>query len=477
MTTSPPPSATATVTADPRRWTTLGFLGAAQLMLIVDVTVVAIALPDLGADLGLDRAATTWVVSAYTLAFGGLMLVGGRLADVVGARPVVLTGLAVFTAASLASGLSGSGEMLIAGRVGQGVGAALLSPAALATVLHLFDGAERSRALGVWSALGGGGAALGVLVGGLLTAGPGWPWVFYVNLPIGVVVGAALVRLLPRTPRPASTGSVDGLGAALVTAATGSGIYALIGAGDRGWTDRTTLLLLTAAAALYVAFGVRQRAARSPLMDLGLLVRRPVAAGTFVVVTTTALMVAAFFLGTFYLQNRADHGALLTGVLFLPVALATMIGATAGGHAIARAGARTLSAFGFSVAAAGFVVPAVADGSTSVVVGLTIAALGLGVLFVAASATALGQVAPHESGIASGIVSTFHEFGAALGAAVISSVAAASLGGATLDGFVDGFTLAAVVAVGAGLVAVVLVPGPSAPAGQAGHAGHEGGIH
>ena len=475
MTLSPPP--TATVVADPRRWTTLGFLGAAQLMLIVDVTVVAIALPDLGSDLGLGREAATWVVSAYTLAFGGLMLVGGRVADLVGTRPVVLTGLAVFTAASLASGLSVNGEMLLAGRVGQGLGAALLSPAALSTVLHLFDGAERSRALGVWSALGGGGAALGVLVGGLLTAGPGWPWVFYVNLPIGVVVGVALVRLLPRTSRPTPTGGVDALGAALVTAATGTGIYALIGAGDRGWTDATTIVLLAASAVLYVAFGVRQRTARSPLMDLALLVRRPVAAGTFVVVTATALMVAAFFLGTFYLQNRADHGALLTGVLFLPVAMATMIGATAGGHAIGRVGARTLSVLGFAVAAAGFVVPAVADGSAAVVVGLAVAALGLGVLFVAASATALGQVAPHESGIASGIVSTFHEFGAALGAAVISSVAAVSLGGATLDGFVDGFTLAAVVAVAGGVVAGALVPGQSAASGHAGHAGQQGGIH
>lgn len=474
---TPPPAATATVAADPRRWTTLGFLGAAQLMLIVDVTVVAIALPDLRTDLDLGRAATTWVVSAYTLAFGGLMLAGGRLADLVGPRTVVLTGLVVFTLASLASGLSGNGELLIAGRLGQGVGAALLSPAALSSVLHLFDGDERSRALGVWSALGGGGAALGVLLGGLLTAGPGWQWVFYVNIPIGVVVGVALVRLLPRTDGPAPTGGVDLLGAALVTAATGTGIYALIGAGDRGWSDRTTLLLLAAAAALYVAFGVRQRAARSPLMDLGLLVRRPVAAGTFVVVTATALMVAAFFLGTFYLQNRADHGALVTGLLFLPVAVATITGATAGGHLIGRVGARALAAAGFAVAAAGFVVPAVADGSTAVVVGLTVAAVGLGVLFVAASATALGQVAPHEAGIASGIVSTFHEFGAALGAAVISSVAAVSLGGATLDGFVDGFTLAAVVAVVAGLVAVVLVPRPSAAAGHAGHSGRQGGFH
>lgn len=473
MTTSPSTAATGTTSpaADPRRWSTLAFLGVAQLMLIVDVTVVAIALPHMGADLGLDREATTWVVSAYTLAFGGLMLVGGRAADLLGPRVVVLAGLGLFTAASLVSGLAGSPELLLGGRVAQGLGAALLSPAALAAVLHLFHGDERNRAMGIWSALGGGGAALGVLVGGLLTAGPGWPWVFFVNVPIGVVVAIAVARRLPHGAA-GSTGGLDLAGAALVTAATGTGIYAVIGAGDRGWTDGTTLLLLAGAAALYLLFGLRQRTARSPLMDLGLLARRPVTAGTFLVVSATALMVAGFFLGTFYLQHHAGKGALVTGVLFLPIAVATMAGATAGGHLIASLGARVLAVAGLVVAALGFAVPAVLDGSTALVLGITGGALGLGVLFVAASATALGQVAPHESGIASGIVSTFHEFGASLGAAVISSVAAASIAGSTTAGFADGFTLAAVVAVAAALVSLVLVPGRTA-----GSVPHTGGLH
>ncbi|HWM73647.1 MAG TPA: MFS transporter [Nocardioides sp.] len=457
--------------ADPRRWKTLAFLGIAQLMLIVDVTVVAIALPHMGVDLGLDREATTWVISAYTLAFGGLMLLGGRLADLLGARRVVLTGLAVFTGASLVSGLAESPELLIGGRIAQGVGAALLSPAALSSVIQLFEGEERNKALGVWSGLGGAGAALGVLLGGVLTAGPGWPWVFFVNVPIGVVVAVALLRLLPRTTGHA-TGGLDVLGAALVTAATGTMIYALIGAGDRGWADGTTLLLLAGAALLYLLFGLRQRTARSPLMDLGLLARRPVAAGTFLIVAATALMVAGFFLGTFYLQHHAGHGALITGVLFLPIALATMAGATVGGNVIGRVGARVLAAVGFAVAAAGFAVPALVDGTAATVGGITVGASGLGALFVAASATALGQVAPHEAGIASGIVSTFHEFGASLGAAVISSVAAASIAGTATSGFVDGFALAAVVAVTAGLVSLVLVPGrSSAPVP------HTGGVH
>ena len=461
--------------ADPRRWKTLGLLSIAQLMLIVDVTVVAIALPHMGADLGLDRAETTWVVSAYTLAFGGLMLLGGRVVDLVGARTVVLGGVTVFTVASLVSGLAESPGLLIGGRVVQGVGAALLSPAALSSVIQLFDGEERNRALGVWSGLGGVGAALGVLLGGVLTAGPGWPWVFFVNVPIGIVVMVALLRLLPGTPGQAS-GRLDVLGAVLVTAATGTLIYALIGAGDRGWTDGRTLLLVVGAAALYALFGLRQVTAASPLMDLRLLVRRPVAAGTFLILAATGLMVAGFFLGTFYLQHHAGHGALLTGVLFLPVALATMAGATVGGHVIGRVGARALAAAGFAVASIGFGLPALVDGSTATVGGMTLGASGLGTLFVAASATALGQVAPHEAGIASGIVSTFHEFGASLGAAVVSSVAAASVAGTTTSGFVDGFTLAAVVAAGAVLVSLVLVPGrvpaPGQAPGQGSGAGH-----
>ncbi|KAB2808234.1 MFS transporter [Pimelobacter simplex] len=470
MSTAPAPTAgpppVATTEPDPRRWGTLALLGTAQLMLIVDVTVVAIALPHVGADLGLSRASTTWVVSAYTLAFGGLMLLGGRVSDLLGSRPVVLTGLAVFTAASLAAGLAGSPEVLVGSRVAQGVGAALLSPAALSALLRLFDGEERHRALGVWSALGGGGAALGVLLGGLLTAGPGWPWVFFVNVPLGLVVAVGLARRLPAGPGPhPRTGTtptparLDLLGAALVTAATGTAIFALIGAGDHGWTGARTLGLLAGAVGLYVLFGVRQRTARSPLMDLRLLTRRPVASGTFLVVTATALMVAGFFLGTFYLQHHAGHGALVTGLLFLPVALATVAGATAGGHLLQRLGARALATAGFVVAAGGFVVPALADGSAAVVAGTTTAALGLGVLFVAASATALGHVSPHESGIVSGIVSTFHELGASLGAAVISSVAAASIAGSTASGFVHGFAVAATVAGVAAVVSLAAVPG------------------
>ncbi|MEV4890672.1 MFS transporter [Nonomuraea sp. NPDC055795] len=452
--------------AHPARWRILGLLGVAQLMLILDVTVVAIALPHIEAELGLSREAMTWTISAYTLTFGGLMLLGGRISDLAGPKRVMLTGLLVFTAASLATGLAGSAAMLVGGRIAQGVGAALLSPAALSLVVGLFDGEERNRALGIWSALGGGGAALGVLLGGLLTAGPGWSWVFYVNVPIGLVIAIVLAALLPaRQARTADRPRLDVLGAVLVTASSASLIYAFIAAGERGWLTGLTGLLVLAGAVGYVLFVVWQRRVRSPLMDVRLLVRRPVATGAFLILTATALMIAVFFLGTFYFQQARGYSALRTGLLFLPVAVATMIGANLTGRLIGRWGPRTLAVAGPAIAAVGMAVPALSMHPVTVVAGVSVAAAGTGSMFVVASATALGQVAPHEAGIASGIVSTFHEFGASLGAAVVSSVAAASLvgEGSPLNGFASGFAVAAVAAA-FGIVVTFLVTPRRAPA-------------
>ncbi|GAB2836855.1 DHA2 family efflux MFS transporter permease subunit [Actinocorallia aurea] len=452
---APPPHPT----PHPARWRILGFLGVAQLMLILDVTVVAIALPHIGTDLGLGRQALTWTVSAYTLAFGGLMLLGGRITDLLGARSVVLAGLVLFAAASLATGLAGSAALLIGGRVAQGVAAALLSPAALSLVVALFDGDERTRALGVWSALGGGGAALGVLLGGLLTAGPGWSWVFHVNVPIGLAVAAILAALLPAREAHAGRIRLDLPGALLVTASSAALIYALIAAGESGWITARTGVLVLASAAGYALFAWWQRRAASPLMDVRLLVRRPVATGAFLIAMATALMIAVFFLGTFYFQQARGYGALRTGLLFLPVAVATMAGANLTGRLIGRWGGRIPAVAGLALAATGLAVPALSAHPAAVTAGVAVAAAGTGALFVVASATALGQVAPHEAGIASGIVSTFHEFGASLGAAVVSSVAAASLAGTTLDGFADGFAVAAAAAATAALAAALITPG------------------
>ncbi len=451
---------TPTHSPDPRRWKILGFVGIAQLMLTLDVTVVAVALPHMGAELELERETLTWVVSAYSLAFGGLLLLGGRAVDLFGARRQVLAALLLFAASSLIAGLATSGPMLLGGRVAQGLAAAMLSPAALSLVVTSFEGEERNKALGIWSSLGGSGAALGVLLGGLLTAGLGWPWVFYINIPVGVVLFFALRVQLPKQPRTAARGRLDVPGAALVTAATGTLIYALTRAGEHGWATATTAVLVAAAAVLYMGFVVRQRLTANPLMDVKLLIRRPVAAGTLLILVATALMVMVFFLGTFYLQDYRGHGALATGLLFLPVALATMAGANAAGRVIGRTGSRVLGVLGLLIAAAGMGIPVFRDGTAAMVIGVSLAAAGTGAVFVVASATALGQVEPQEAGLASGIVSTFHEFGASLGAAVVSSMAAVSIAGSGPSGFSRGFTTGAIVAVGAAFLALIITPAP-----------------
>ncbi|MET9314607.1 MFS transporter [Kribbella sp. NPDC003505] len=443
---------------DPRRWRLLGLLAVAQFMLILDVTVVAIALPNIETDLHLQRETLTWVVSAYTLMFGGLMLLGGRAADLFGSRRVVLTGLMVFTLASLVTGLANGPEVLLGGRVAQGIGAAMLSPAALAVVTKIFDAEERNKALGIWSAMGGGGAAIGVLLGGLLTAGPGWQWVFYINLPIGLVVFALLVRMLPADRPSEQPGRLDVPGALLVTAGTGTAIYALINAGDHGWLSAATLGTLAGALVLYGVFAWVQRTVRSPLMDLRIFSRRPVTAGTFMILVATALMISMFFLGSFYLQHFQGYGALRTGLLFLPVAVAAIVGAQLAGHLVGRTGARPIAMAGFLITAAGVAVPAIWEGTAVIVIGMTVGTIGLGAAFVAASTTTFAQIDHREAGLASGILSTFHEFGASLGVAVVSSVAAASLGGTVSTGFTRGFTFAAVTAAVAAVLALVVVP-------------------
>ncbi|MDV8022665.1 MFS transporter [Rhodococcus sp. IEGM 1330] len=455
------PSAQGVVESHPKRWLALAFLGTAQFMLILDVTVVAIALPLMETDLGLSREAVTWVVTAYTVAFGGLMLLGGRSADLFGAKPVVFTGLTAFVAGSLAAGLADGETTLIAGRIAQGIGAALLSPAALSVVVRLFDDDdERNRALGIWSALGGGGAAVGVLLGGVISAGPGWPWVFFINVPVGAIVVIGLVRVLPSLPpQRATRAAVDFLGAILVTSATGLAIYALINAGEVGWTAPRTLAIAGSAAVLYLLFGWRQSATKSPLMDLSLLGRRPVFSGVFVLGIATALMVAVFFLGTFYFQQFAGYGPLATGLLFLPIAVATMTGAQLAGRLVGKFGARSLGVIGMAVGAIGLLIPALWATTVSTTVGISFGALGIGMLFVVASVTALGNVAPDEAGIASGLLSTFHEIGASVGVATVSSVAAVSLSGGGDAGFKQAFLVAAIGAIVAAVIASFAIPG------------------
>ncbi|MEV6970041.1 MFS transporter [Hamadaea sp. NPDC051192] len=446
---------------EPRRWLVLALISVAQFMLVLDVTVVNVALPDIGTGLTLPRSTLTWVVTAYTVFFGGLMLLGGRLADAFGTRRLILIGLAVFTAASLASGLAGSAGLLIGGRIGQGIGAALLSPAALATVTTTFHGAERTKALGVWAALGGAGSAVGVLVGGALTAGPGWRWIFFVNVPVGLALLATLPAVLPRHHQRVRT-TIDVPGALLVTSATAALIYGMVRAGDTGWSDSPTLIALCAAVLLYGAFAVVERTVATPLIKLSLLGRPAVAGGAFLMLAATGLLIGQFFLGSFYLQHVRGYGPLGTGLSFLPVALGIGVGAHLGSRFVGHLGGRTTSVGGLVIAAAGLglLTRLGMTGSvyTGLLPGMTIASLGLGAVFVAATTTALATVEHHDSGLTSGLINTFHELGGAIGVAVLSTIAATGLTGGNVAGFADGFWAATATAGVAAVVALFLMP-------------------
>jgi EmrB/QacA subfamily drug resistance transporter len=446
---------------DRLRWVALALLASAQLMLVLDITVVNVALPDIGPALDLNRSELPWVMTIYTLCFGGLMLLGGRVADLFGPRRLTLIGLAVFTGSSLLCGLSGEAAALLVGRSLQGVGAALLSPAALATVMTLFPDDDRRKALGVWSTLSGVGAAVGVILGGVLTSEAGWRWVFAINVPIGITVLAALPLVVPARARPdAAERSLDVLGAVLVTAGTGAVIYGLINVGSHGWTALSTVLPLILGASIWVVFAPLEKRTRRPLLAVALLGRRPVLAGSFLMVAATGLMVGGFFLGSFALQHAHHYSALHVGLAFLPVAVATIVGAHAGSQILARLNARVVALTGLTLAAVGYAVAARWTQPVPLVIGLSIATLGIGATFVTAFAASLTAADPAEGGLRSALVNTFHELGGAAGVAVLSSVAGAGLVTAHVGAhdFTRAFTVGAVCAVVAVAVAAVLVP-------------------
>lgn len=468
--------------ADRRRWWTLGLLCAAQFMLVLDVTVVNVALPELARDLDLTGASAGWAVTAYALPFAGLLLLGGRIADIVGPRRTVLAGLGLFTAASLAAGLAGSEAVFLTARAAQGVGAALLSPAALASVTRLFDGPARARALAAWGAVGGSGAAVGVLVGGLLVAGPGWRSIFLVNVPIGIAVAVALTLVtraitgLPAGAHGAAQGATDRrldvLGAVLALAGVAAVVRALTLSAGPGRSSSAVALALGGAAVLAL-FWWRERTAPVPLLDPALVRRPAVRGGALVMLGATAVLVGSFFLVSFLLQARLGWSALTTGLAFLPVAVAVGVGAHLGGRLVVRLGGRIVAVVGLGAAALGSAVSAL-GGDTAVLVvgGTTVAALGLGTSFVAATTTAMTHVEGSRAGVTSGVVSTAHELGAAIGVAVLSSVAAGSLTDpGALGGFSRGFAVAAAIAALTGVAAALLVPAvrPAADAPRLAH--------
>jgi EmrB/QacA subfamily drug resistance transporter len=447
----------------------LALLCAVQFLLVLDVTIVGVALPAIRSDLGFDAAGLQWVVSAYVLAFGGLLLLAGRLADVLGRRRLFAAGIAAFTLGSLACGMAASGAALIAARAFQGAGAALATPAALALVTTMFpEGPERTRALGIWTAAAPVGGAAGLLLGGALTQGLGWQWVFLVNVPAGLAALALTRRLLPRdeprasgergaAPARALVARLDLPGALAGTAAVVALVLALTRIEAGGFDDRIGLAALAAAAVAALGFMRRERRAREPLLPPGTLRSRPLAVALLVSLALTAATTPPFFFTTLHLQSRLGWSPTATGLGFLPLVLAVMAGAMLAPRLVAARGASAVMAGGLLLIAAGAAVLTGISPSggflTAVLPGESLYGVGLGAGSVAATSAGTTALPAARQGLASGLLNTAAQVGTALGLAVL--VAVAAVPAAQVDGFRAAFAVDAALAASAAVAVVV----------------------
>nr|WP_057926142.1 DHA2 family efflux MFS transporter permease subunit [Burkholderia ambifaria] len=414
-----------------RRWYALIVLCLGVLMIVLDSTIVNVALPSISTDLHFTETALVWVVNAYLLTFGGCLLLGGRLGDLYGQRRMFLAGLVVFTLASLACGLAQAQAMLIAARAVQGFGGAIVSAVSLSLIMNLFtEPGERARAMGVYGFVCAGGGSIGVLLGGLLTSTLSWHWIFLVNLPIGIAVYAMCVALLPRMRAPAGAARLDVAGAITVTASLMLAVYGIVGGNEAGWLSTQTVVLIGAAAVLLALFVAIEARVAHPLMPLTLFAARNVALANVIGVLWAAAMFAWFFLSALYMQRVLGYGPLQVGLAFLPANLimaAFSLGLSA--RIVMRFGIRGPIAAGLLIAACGLALfsRAPADGSFvwHVLPGMTLLGIGAGVAFNPVLLAAMSDVDPADSGLASGIVNTAFMMGGALGLAVLASLAAA----------------------------------------------------
>jgi EmrB/QacA subfamily drug resistance transporter len=412
------------------RWLALLVLCAGDLMIVLDSTIVNVALPSIQADLGFSGTSLAWVVNAYLLTFGGFLLLGGRLGDLFGHRRLFLIGIAFFTAASIACGLSTTQSLLVAARAIQGLGGAVVSAVALSLIMNLFtEPAERAKAMGVFGFVLAGGGSIGVLLGGVLTDLLSWHWIFLVNVPIGAVVYALCLRLLPAERGTAAGGRLDVAGAVTVTVSLMLAVYAIVNGNDKGWTSGQTLGLLAAAAVLMALFlGIESRV-RAPLVPLGIFRLRNVATANAVGILWAAAMFSWFFMSALYLQKVLGYSPLKVGLAFLPANLimgAFSLGLSA--KLVMRFGFRAPLATGLLLAAAGLVVFARAPVGGSFLVdvlpSMILLAFGAGMAFNPVLLAAMSDVEPSESGLASGVVNTSFMMGGALGLAILASLAA-----------------------------------------------------
>ncbi len=411
-----------------RKWIALVLLCATQFMVVLDVAIVNVALPSIQDALDFSQENLQWVVSAYTLTFGGFLLLGGRTADLLGRRRVFLAGLALFSAASLACGLAQTDTFLIAARAVQGVGAAVISPGALSILMTTFkEGSERNKALGIWGAIAGVGGAAGVLLGGILTDTLGWEWIFLVNVPVGVAVILLTPRFVAESRAEGATRSFDVAGAVSVTAGLALLVYALVNTDSAGWASGETIGLMALSAALIVAFVVIEMRAKAPLLPLSIFRLRSLTGANIVGLLLGAAIFSMFFFLSLYMQQVLGYSALRSGFAYLLVAITIIIAAGVSQALVTRYGSKIILAIGMALLTLGLLwfTMIEVNGSyvTNLVPGFLLTGVGLGFAFVPVSIAALQGVQAHEAGIASGLINTSQQIGGALGIAILATIA------------------------------------------------------
>jgi EmrB/QacA subfamily drug resistance transporter len=452
--------------ADPRRWKALALLGIAYLMVVLDVSIVNVALPSIQADLGFSTEDLQWVVSGYALTFGGFLLLGGRAGDLLGRRIIFMIGLGLFLVTSLLAGLSTSSEMLIAARLLQGAAGAILSPSVFSIVTVTFqEGAERNKALGILGGIAGAGAAIGVLLGGVLTEYVGWEWIFFVNIPIA----AAALALVPRYVRESKAEGLmrhfDSLGAVTVTASLMLLVYGLTQANRVGWGSAQTIGVFIGSAVLMALFLANETRSRSPLVPLGIFRRRTLTGANVVGFGLGTMIFGMFFLLSLYMQQVLGYSPLKTGVGYLAVALTVVVAAAISQAFVTRLGVKPVLVTGMLLIGVGlvFFTQVSAGGSYlgDLLPGFLLIGVGMGFSFVPISIAALAGVEGPEAGLASGLINTSQQIGGALGLALLTTVATTHTSSALAHGtaqpqaLTDGFSLGFWVAAGFALVSLV----------------------
>ena len=458
-----------------KKWLALYVLCLGDLLIVLDISIVNVALPSIREDLGFSEASLAWVINAYTLTFGGFLLLAGRLGDIYGHRRVFVLGVGLFTLASLFCGLATSQEMLVAGRAIQGVGGAIVAAVALSLIMTLFtEPVERAKAMGVIGFVAAGGGSIGVLAGGVLTDLLSWSWIFLVNIPIGIGVIAACLVLIPGTRLEGASRSLDIASAITVTASLMLAVYAIVNGNEQGWTSVRTLGLLGAAAAGLAFFVWRQSWVESPLMPLGLFKLRSVATSNVVGILWSAAMFAMFFLAALYLQLVLGYSPLEVGLAFLPANLimgAFSLGLSA--KLVMRYGVKVPLVAGMTLVAIGLGlfarVPVDGSFAMDALPSMLILGVGIGMAMNPLFLAAMGDVQPEDAGVASGVVNTSFMMGGALGLAVLASVATSVSGGDTspaalVEGYQAAFVIGTLFAVAAAVVAGVFLRGGPAPA-------------